>query len=407
MEVAFVPQRPNLLEGRVFEFGPEYGERKSVFGESYSLLRDQLDAKGHNFDTIDNFSLEDIDVCLFEDMNYGYLYRLFTQTGEIPRLLYIRQAPPSISQDNLLSNFIKFVPLFDTIFTWNDGLAETYERFTKLHIPQYTEQKRIEHQDFEEKKLLVNISSRKYSPTKHPEELYTAREDVIEYYNESYPTAFTLYGYHWNERPRLVDTLHHQVMKPTDYSVYEGVIANKTNAYRNHRFALSFENMTGVEGYITEKMFDCLRSGIVPVYWGANNVSKYVPEDAFIDYREYGTPASLHERLISVTEQEHREFLESAREYLREDASHFSIEEYARTLEEEILAEEGRHRTPDQQLLDDIKALSRAERLVHQREKIGRVRYIVEFFKLLKEHRKALFRFPTTFYHAVNKIVPG
>jgi hypothetical protein len=405
MKVAFVPQRPDLLKGQVFEFGPEYGERKSVFGESYSLLRQRLDAKGHELDTVDNFSLDEIDVCLFEDMNYGYLYRLLTKTEETPRLVYIRQAPPSISQDNLLSNFTQFVPLFDSILTWNDGLAETYERFSSHYIPQYTEQKEVKHLDFDKKKLLVNISSRKYSPTKHPEELYTARENVIEYYDDFHPTEFTLHGHHWNERPRLIDTYHHQVVKSTDYSVYEGVVEKKTDAYGNHRFALSFENMTGTEGYISEKMFDCLRSGIVPVYWGANNVSEYVPEDAFIDYREYGTPASLHEHLKSVTEQEHAEYLESAQEFLRKDASQFSVENYAQTLEKEILSEESRHRPPDQQLLDDIKCLSNVERLIYQRDEIGRVQYAVEFFGLLKDRREVLKRYPTTFYHAINKII--
>jgi hypothetical protein len=405
MKVALVPQRPDLLEGQVFEFGPEYGERKSVFGESYSLLRQKLDAKGHKFDSIDNFSLDEVDVCLFEDMNYGYLYRLLTKTEETPRLVYIRQAPSSISQDNLLSNFTQFIPLFDSILTWNDGIAETCERFSKHYIPQYTEQKEIEHLDFDKKKLLVNISSRKYSPTKHPEELYTAREGVIEYYDDYHPNEFTLHGYHWNERPRLIDTYYHQVIKSTDYSVYKGIIEDKTDAYRTHRFALSFENMTGIEGYVSEKMFDCLRSGIVPVYWGANNVSEYVPEDVFIDYREYGTPASLHERLRSVTEQEHGEFIKSAQEFLRKDASQFSIENYAQTLENEILAEEERHRPPDRQLLDDIKSLSRAERLIYQRDEIGRIRYAVGFFGLLKDRREILKRYPTIFYHVINKII--
>jgi hypothetical protein len=317
------------------------------------------------------------------------------------------QAPASISKDSHLSNFIQFAPLFDSILTWNDGLAGTYERFSKHHIPQYTGQKEVEMLDFDDRKLLVNISSRKYSPTKHPEELYTKREEVIKYYDDNYPLDFTLYGRHWNKRPRLIDTYHHRVVRPTDYSVYEGVIEKKTDAYGDHRFALSFENMTGVEGYISEKMFDCLRSGIVPVYWGANNVSKYVPKDAFVDYREYGTPASLHEHLSTITEQEHTEYVERAQEYLQKGVSDFSIQSYAKTLEKQILSKDERHKSPNQSLLEKVRFLSRAERLVHQRDEIGRVQYTVEFLRLLRRHPEAVARFPTSIYHGLKKIVPG
>jgi hypothetical protein len=406
MKVAFVPQRPSLLEGRVFDYGPEYGERKSVFGESYSLLRQRLDSNDHEFDTIDRFSLGEIDVCLFEDLNYRYLYRLLTEV-ETPRLVYIMQAPPSISKDNVLTNFNQLAPLFDSVLTWNDGLAETHERFTKHHIPQYTDQKEVETVDFDKKQLLVNISSRKYSTTKHPEELYTKREAVIRYYDENHPEDFTLYGHHWNQRPRLIDTYYHRIITSTDYSVYEGVIEKKTDAYQNHRFALSFENMTGIDGYISEKMFDCLRSGIVPVYWGANNVSEYVPADAFLDYRDYGTPALLHEYLSTITEQKHAEYLRNAQEFLQEDASRFSIQSYTEKLEQQILSEERRHQPPDQSLLQEIEALSRAEKLVHRREEIGRIRYTMEFLRLLKTHPEVLARFPTLFYHVINKIGSG
>ena len=39
-----------------------------------------------------------------------------------------------------------------------------------------------------------------------------------------------------------------------------------------------------MSGYITEKILDCLESGIVPIYAGAPNIDRIIPNDCFIDY---------------------------------------------------------------------------------------------------------------------------
>ena len=41
--------------------------------------------------------------------------------------------------------------------------------------------------------------------------------------------------------------------------------------------------MRNVNGYVTEKIFDAFKAGCVPVYWGAENITKYVPAECFID----------------------------------------------------------------------------------------------------------------------------
>ena len=36
-----------------------------------------------------------------------------------------------------------------------------------------------------------------------------------------------------------------------------------------------------VKGYITEKIFDSFFAGVVPIYWGAENITDYVPKSLY------------------------------------------------------------------------------------------------------------------------------
>jgi hypothetical protein len=73
--------------------------------------------------------------------------------------------------------------------------------------------------------------------------------------------------------------------------------ASKLALLSSYRFNLAFENSV-CSDYVTEKLYDPLRSGCVPVYLGAPNVSRFVPgERCYIDVRDYASPRLLAEYL--------------------------------------------------------------------------------------------------------------
>jgi hypothetical protein len=73
--------------------------------------------------------------------------------------------------------------------------------------------------------------------------------------------------------------------------------ASKLEAMTRYPFTLALENSIA-EDYVTEKFFDPLRMGSVPVYLGAPNVSRFAPgEDCFIDVRDFAGPAALARHL--------------------------------------------------------------------------------------------------------------
>jgi alpha-1,3-fucosyltransferase 10 len=71
---------------------------------------------------------------------------------------------------------------------------------------------------------------------------------------------------------------------------------SKLETIARYRFCLSLENSIGAD-YVTEKLFDPLMVGTVPVYRGAPNAVEFAPEHSYIDAEAYGGPKGLAEYL--------------------------------------------------------------------------------------------------------------
>jgi hypothetical protein len=77
-------------------------------------------------------------------------------------------------------------------------------------------------------------------------------------------------------------------------------IRSKLNAMKRYRFTLAFENSIA-EDYVTEKFFEPLLAGSIPVYMGAPNIAEFAPgENSFINVADFDTPADLARFLASV-----------------------------------------------------------------------------------------------------------
>ena len=63
----------------------------------------------------------------------------------------------------------------------------------------------------------------------------------------------------------------------------DGGRETKLEVLRRYRFNLAFENCIDRD-YVTEKWFDCLLAGCVPVYAGAPNIADFAPgPDSYVD----------------------------------------------------------------------------------------------------------------------------
>lgn len=123
-----------------------------------------------------------------------------------------------------------------------------------------------------------------------------------------------VYGAGWERRGHLPARYRKklQALQPAGGNInYE----TKHQLLSGYRFTLTLENFV-YPGYVTEKIFDALASGSIPVYRGAPDIEAFVPRGTFIDLRDFADPASLEEFLDNVSEAEAEDLLEAGRAFL-------------------------------------------------------------------------------------------
>ena len=85
-----------------------------------------------------------------------------------------------------------------------------------------------------------------------------------------------------------------------------------------HRFVLAFENARDVD-YVTEKFFEPLEYGAVPVYWGAPNIEDFAPGDhCYIDASKFASAKELADFLRSMTDDEYMRYHQWREQPLRQ-----------------------------------------------------------------------------------------
>jgi len=253
------------------------------------------------------------------------LYDECARSGALPKKALFLWEPPSTSP---LNSDHRLHALFPVIFTWNDALVDG-RKFFKLHYPQPAHFPDLPRIPFAEKKLLVNISANKHSF--HPHELYTARRATIRHFERNRPEDFDLYGMGWERRPGFLGQLLPARSRP--YPAYRGMVRHKWDVFPRYRFSICYENIRDEPGYVTEKIFDSMRAGCVPIYWGAPNITQYVDQDAFIDRRQFRSEQALEDYLVGMTEREYDRFQAAIVAYLAgEQFAQFMPSAFAETV---------------------------------------------------------------------------
>ncbi len=142
-------------------------------------------------------------------------------------------------------------------------------------------------------------------------ELYGERLKSIKFFSRS--PDFDLYGFGWDKPPRHPFYLHYaKYVRRT----WRGQVPDKLKAMSEYKFALAFEN--GIyPGWISEKIFDCLAVGAIPVYYGAPDIEKLVPQDCFIDFRKFRNYGKLDAYLRGLSEEEIKGYRDRIARFLK------------------------------------------------------------------------------------------
>ena len=327
----------SLQRNNIFNLS-DPGNRDGCF-EPYLLLRNIFLAHGIEINT--------------SDINQGNKVRFELHMdvqprakSNIPSYVVLHETPqirPINQSKSLHANYRR-------IFTWRDDLVDG-RQYLKLNLPNnivVSNSRGWQGRD----RLCCMIVSNKTVPHNSPLLLYSERVGTIRWFEQHAPQNFDLFGLGWDtptarhglvgrvigKLQRHIPKRHGQILFPS----YRGKVVSKIETFQKYRFSICYENVRELPGYITEKIFDSFFSGSVPVYWGASNITTYIPEDCFIDRRKFASHEALYKFMVSMTEPEFMAYQERIASFLKSDrAKPFSSESFAEIIVNTIVSDLG------------------------------------------------------------------
>ncbi|OUM59971.1 glycosyltransferase family 10 protein [Piromyces sp. E2] len=99
--------------------------------------------------------------------------------------------------------------------------------------------------------------------------------------------------------------------------------STKMNTIRKYKFTLAFENSDDRD-YVTEKFFQPLEVGSVPVFYGTSNIADFAPPHSYIDARDFASAKELAEYLefLDKNDREYEEYLAWKKTSLGDNLNH-------------------------------------------------------------------------------------
>jgi hypothetical protein len=337
MKIAFYSLFSDQMRNRMFT-NPNYA---SGAGDNLLLpmirLKESAQNEGIECQTADMADIQSFDAFVFAEMpEPDNLYFQYAKRNNKPLFLIINE------------NYFIWKPNaeykrygeFDVVFTYDDE-AVNGQNIIKLNyafdlpfLPDITINPR--------NKIAVMICSNSKRERKNL--TYALRRDTIQWFEKWHPEDFDLYGFGWDRGtvPFQSYRLIHKTLHPTGilkilprrkYPSWKGCVDRKRDVLCKYKFGFCYENTDKISGYITEKIFDVMMAGTVPIYLGAQNTSRHIPKKCFIDRADFKDHESLYSYISGMSPLEYRQYQEDIGNYLvSEQSSEFSIKTYVETL---------------------------------------------------------------------------
>jgi alpha(1,3/1,4) fucosyltransferase len=330
-------------KGSFFAQGRCFGEASFALGEDLGCAMREtvraLDSRGCVSATPDQYPLECFDVFFFQDMpSRDDPVWTFASQRRRPRYLWVVENPLI---DRLNADYGRYSE-FTQVFTFEDEAVRKYG-CRKLNYVFDFEKTYESPPDFSGRKFAVMISSR--VKKLRPGLVSGERVRTIDYYERRHPDQFDLFGIGWEggikrlmAHPRcyrLVQAMRLAGLAPSSpCRVWRGMLDKKLPTIAKYRFSYCYENTTTISGYITEKLFDVLMAGTVPIYLGHSGTRKIFPQGLYVDRSDFKDDADLYSFLSSMSENEWTAYRNVARDFLADKQAHasFSVLNYVESV---------------------------------------------------------------------------
>lgn len=198
---------------------------------------------------------------------------------------------------------------FEKIFTWRHDLVDNKKTFFVPIDPRVEADIHIK-KDISHKRILLSQIASPGSAYGGAQSIYNKRRQATRWWIENHPRDYEFYGKHW---PLIYGKLDGN-LRPAFKTCYKGYAKDKIKALSEAFFALAFEN-TVHQDYVSEKIYDVMKAGTVPIYLGAPNVEEFVPKECFINYADFKNDEDLYAFLKAVTPEQYQGYLTCAQRF--------------------------------------------------------------------------------------------
>ncbi|MEK7507714.1 MAG: glycosyltransferase family 10 [Patescibacteria group bacterium] len=331
--VYFVPFSESGLKNKLF--APF--ENKNANVPPFPYLKERLEVAGYAVQTIDFLgekkpSYDDI-VIVFDHPPVGiykFLYRfrdVICGKDSFPfKNRYLSRALPQFKKKILMQweSPANNPWVYKNIRSITAHYDESYfipmaVGFPRFYYPQNFDFLNQKHFDRFPRKFMIMMNSNSRAKGFLKQELYSERVRALEFFGQH--NEIDLYGSRWGaERSSVIK------------KIWKGFADDKPGTMSGYTFVLCFENAIW-PGYITEKIFDSMAVGTIPVYWGAPDVEADIPADCFIDMRKFRNYEELRIFLRAITPEDIRKYKNAMQAYFASgNFKKFTPEYFAETV---------------------------------------------------------------------------
>jgi alpha(1,3/1,4) fucosyltransferase len=227
-------------------------------------------------------------------------YILFKLTPRENKILIALESPLHSPENHN----VKLYKRFGTILTWNkpntDNRSIIYTPWPQKDIDSKLNLEKTN----DRKENICAVYS--FFPKSGKKDLYSKRQEFINNWNENYPQIqIDIYGKGWESDSRFKNQ-------------YFGIAEDKLEKLKEYKYSLVFENLNS-SYYVTEKIFDSLKAGCIPIYYGCSEVNHLVPEHLFIRITDLENLTDIYQKLTQLNGEDFNNFLERNNEYLKSD----------------------------------------------------------------------------------------
>jgi len=200
---------------------------------------------------------------------------------------------------NKLIKYSKYVLIFST----NRGLYKSYPNFVWYRYPR----------DFLSKKKFpkirnckfIMIASNRNIYIHKKRSMYNKRHELISFFEKNYPNDLCLFGKGWNNvfvKANVISILlkffrqKFNLNKKVALQSWKGLLEKKGDVMASYDFSICLENVYDIDGYVSEKIYDSMFYGCIPIYIPSSHKNlDLIPDNLFINPNEF---ESLDEMVI-------------------------------------------------------------------------------------------------------------